>query len=245
MAQKRRWRLAGAALIAGTLAAGMPPAVPAERAVSESARSETVLVASTGRSLPARWQRWVRRSLVPVVNGRVKVGMNGCPRHPRAVGCVYSTRLTTVYLDIDRAALPATLYHELGHLFDRRVLNNRERRRFTRLLKMGNRKWFGGKEPPAERFAEAYSFCARYRRIRSIGAYTTYGYDPSPTEHRTACALIRRAAKPEGRRAEPAPNPPSTISDPTPPPPQPPEGETEPDSPLPGIPLPPLPPLPR
>ena len=245
MAQRRRWRLAGAALIAGMLAAGMPPGAPADSGPTESARSKTVLTARSGRALPARWQRWVRRSLMPVVNGRVKVGMSGCPAHPRAIGCVYSTRLTTIYLDVRRASLPATLYHELGHLFDWRVLNNRERRRFRRLVGMSGRGWFGGKTPPAERFAEAYSFCARYRRIRSIRAYTTYDYDPSPSEHRAACALIKRAAEPEGRRAEPAPNPPSTISEPNPPPQQPPEGETEPDSPLPDLPpVPPLPPLP-
>jgi len=223
----------------------MPPGAPADRQSTKAAGGKTVLVGRSGRALPARWQRWVRRSLVPVVNGRVKVGLNGCPGHPRVVGCVYSTRLSTVYIDGDRAVLPATLYHELGHLFDWRVLNNRERRRFKRLLGMGSRGWFSGRMPPAEQFAEAYSFCARYRRIRSIRAYTTYGYDPSPSTHRTACALIKRAAKPDGRRGDPAPNPPATITDPNPPPQPPDDPNAEPDSPLPDLPpIPPLPPLP-
>lgn len=232
-------------MIAGALCAAVPPGAPAERQL-ESAGGKTVLVARSGRPLPERWQRWVRRSLVPVVNGRVKVGLDGCPAHPRAVGCVYSTRLSTVYIDSRRAVLPATLYHELGHLFDWRVLNNRERRRFKRLIGMGSRGWFSGSTPPAEQFAEAYSFCARYRRIKSIRAYTTYGYDPSPASHREACALMKRAAKPEGGRAQPAPNPPATISDPNPPPPQPPDDPgTQPDSPVPALPpVPPLPPLP-
>jgi len=173
----------------------------------------------------------------------VRVSLDGCPARPNAVGCVYSTRLSTVYLDGDRAVLPATLYHELGHLFDWRVLNNRERRRFKRLVGKARQGWFRGPREPAEQFAEAYSFCARYRRIKSIRAYTTYGYDPSPGEHRAACRLIREAAKPRGPRQQDPPNPPPTISDPDPPPPQPPDdSETEPDSPP--SPLPPLPPAP-
>jgi hypothetical protein len=247
---RERGRPAGIVLIAAALFAALPAGEAASgsgRGQTESAGGKTVLVARSGRPLPARWQRWVKRSLVPLVNGRVKVGLKGCPDHPRAVGCVYSTRLSTVYIDQGRAVLPATLYHELGHLFDWRVLNNRERRRFKRLVGMGSRGWFSGRTPPAEQFAEAYSFCARYRRIRSIRGYTTYGYDPSPGAHRSACALIKRAAKPEGRRSEPAPNPPPTISDPNPPPPQPPDDpDAEPDSPLPPLPpVPPLPPLPR
>ena len=246
MTRHRRGRLAAATLAVGALCACLPAGAPAGRQGPESARSRTVLVARSGRTMPARWQRWVKRSIVPIVDGRVKVSLAGCPAHPRAVGCVYSTRLSTVYIDQDRAVLPATLYHELGHLFDWRVLNNRERRRFKRLVGRSKSGWFSGKTQPAEQFAEAYSFCARYRRIKSIRGYATYGYDPSPAAHRAACKLIADAAKPEGRRPEPAPNPPPTTADPTPPPPQPPDDpETEPDAPGPSLPpLPPLPPLP-
>ena len=233
-------------MLAGALVAtGTPQPAPA----GERATSKTTLVSSSGRPLPARWQRWVKRSLVPVVNGRVRVGLRGCPDHPRAVGCVYSDRLSRVYIDSRRAALPSTLYHELGHLFDWRVLNNRDRRRFKRIVGRSRQGWFSGRSKPSELFAEAYSFCARYRRIKSIRAYTTYGYDPSPAQHRAACRLIVRAARPASAPSQPPPNPPETISDPHPPPPQPPPEEDEPDSPpvapLPGLPpVPPLPPLP-
>src|SRR5215218_10282813 len=110
--------------MAAALSGGLTAGAPADRPATESAGGRTVLVARSGRALPARWQHWVRRSLVPIVNGRVKVSLNGCPAHPRAVGCVYSTRPSTVYIAADRAVLPATLYHELGHLFDCRVRNN-------------------------------------------------------------------------------------------------------------------------
>ena len=231
--------------MAAALVVGWAPDVPA----GERAETKTTLVASSGRPLPKRWQRWVRRSLMPIVRGRVKVGRRGCPAHPRSVGCVYSDRLSVVYIDERRAVLPATLYHELGHLFDWRVLNNRDRRRFKRLLGKSRQGWFSGREKPAEQFAEAYSFCARYRRIRSIRTYTTYGYDPSPAQHRRACQMIVEAARPSGSPPQPAGNSPATINDPQPPPPQPPEGDDEPDSPpapLPPLPpVPPLPPLPR
>ena len=121
--------------MAAVLCCALPTAGSAgpQRPATESASSKTTLVGRSGRPLPGRWQKWVRRSIVPIVDGRVKVSLAGCPAHPRAVGCVYSTRLGTVYIDQDRAVLPATLYHELGHLFDWRVLNNRERRRFKKL----------------------------------------------------------------------------------------------------------------
>jgi hypothetical protein len=233
---RRRGTLLAAALVVGLLAAGSP------------AEGKTVLVSRSGKPLPARWQGWVKRSLVPVVDGRVKVVLTGCPAHRGAVGCVYSNRLSTVYIDQRRAVLPATLYHELGHLFDWRVLNNRDRRRFKRLIGQSRRGWFEGKRQPAEQFAEAYSFCARYRRIKSIRAYATYGYDPSPSDHRAACRLIAAASKPDTQQPpQTPPNPPPVTTDPQPPPPQPPDDPgTEPDNPPPPAlpPIPPLPPLP-
>ena len=228
---RARGALLGAVVLLSALAAAWP--ADSGAGGGEAARSQTKLVSSSGRALPARWQRWVRRSLVPIVNGRVRVGLRGCPAHPSAVGCVYSDRLTVVYIDERRAVLPATLYHELGHLFDWRVLNNGDRRRFKRLVGKPRSSWFRGRNSPSEQFAEAYSFCARYKRIRSIRAYTTYGYDPSPAEHRAACRLIAAAAKPASTPSQPPPNPPATISDPEPPPQQPPPDETEPDEPSP------------
>jgi hypothetical protein len=213
---------------------------------ASAAESGTTLVNRAGRPLSGHWQGWVAKSLVPIVPGRIKISLRGCPAHPKAVGCIYSTRLSTVYLDRRRAVLPATLYHELGHLYDWRVLSNRDRRRFKRLIGKARQGWFTGQRPPAEQFAEAYSFCARYRRIRSIRAYATYGYDPSPREHLAACRLIAAASKPHSAPPQPPPNPPPTIADPQPPPDQPPsDPDTQPDSPPPSQPpAPGLPPLP-
>lgn len=229
--------VAAALAVAFTLGATAPAA---NRGGETAGTRPTVFVNPNGRPMPARWQRWARNSLVPLVEGKVRIHLDGCPARPRAVACIYTKRRRTVYIDRGRAVLPATLYHELGHLFDLRVLNNRERRRFKRIVDRPRRPWYGGSNPTSEQFGEAYAFCARYRRIRSVRKYAVYGYDPTPAEHQAACRLIRRAAAPRGRPPQPAPNTPPATSEPNPPPQQPPD---DPDH-EPGGPLPPLPPLP-
>jgi hypothetical protein len=223
------------------------PAIGVAKSSTESAgQPPTTFVSNASRRpMSARWQQWARRSLVPLVEGRVKISLSGCPASSRAIGCVYSTRLRTIYLDRRRAVLPATLYHEAGHLFDYRVMNNADRRAFKRIVGKRRQGWFNGREEPAEQFAEAYSFCARYRRIHSIDRYTTYGYDPSPEQHRKACRLIVAAAQPDGAPPQPPPNPPPVTSDPQQPPDQPPDDpDHEPGAPLPELPPAPDPPLP-
>ena len=66
------------------------------------------------------------------------------------------------------------------------------------------RRWWSGKRPLAEWFAEAYSWCARYSRIVSVDKYAIYKYDPTAKQHRDSCSLIKRAAR---DRTPPAPGP--------------------------------------
>ena len=198
------------ACVAGTLLAALALAwaQPAEA-------HGPLLLSPSGTHLGAPYQDWVHRSYVPAVRGRVRVDLTGCPWAPRAHGCVFSNP-ATIYMRRG-AGLRGTLHHELGHLFDFRVLNDRDRARFKRLLGQTARRWTSsGDNSPRERFAEAYSWCARYRRIRSIGRFTTYGYDPSPRQHVAICRLIRKVA---ARRRGPGPlaNPPR-VTRPHPPP---------------------------
>ena len=97
--------------------------------------------------------------------------------------------------------------HELGHLYDLRVLNNRDRGRFRRIMRARKRAWWKGEIPLAEQFAEAYSFCARYRKIVSISRYSTYEYRPSRRQHAKVCGLILAAAD-DRKPAAPAPQAP-------------------------------------
>ena len=76
------------------------------------------------------------------------------------------------------------LLHELGHVYDLKVMNNRDRGRFRRIMhRSATRKWWVGELPLAELFAEAYSWCARYTRIVSITRYSSYRYRPTAQQH--------------------------------------------------------------
>jgi hypothetical protein len=199
-----------AALAAVPAGAGSPPR-------GSATASDLTLLAPSGRPLRGPWQRWARSSLMPTVGGRVIVRMTGCPALPRAAGCVYRKRPHTIYLRRGTHRPRAVLLHELGHLFDLRVMNNRDRGRFRRIMRAGHRRWWAGKIPLAEQFAEAYSFCARYRRIVAIGRFSSYHYRPSRRQHRSACGLIVAAARDRLPAAPPPQAPPVTRADPVPP----------------------------
>jgi hypothetical protein len=95
---------------------------------------------------------------MPTVTGRITVRLTGCPALPRAAGCVYRKRPRTIYLRRGLRRPGSVLLHELGHLFDLRVMNNGDRRRFRKVLGASKRRWWA----VAEQFAESYSFCARW-----------------------------------------------------------------------------------
>jgi hypothetical protein len=83
----------------------------------------------------------------------------------------------------------------------------------------------------AEHFAEGYSWCGRYARIRSLRGYASYRYDPTPAQHRRLCALIRRAVA-DRNPPQAAPDTPATTRpDPPAPPPPSPESGTVPGDP--------------
>jgi hypothetical protein len=202
-----------AALAAVVLALAVAPA---------SGGPDISLTGPGGRTLHGSWARWARASLMPTVSGRVTVRMGGCPALPRAAGCVYRSRPRTIYLRSGLQRPRSVLLHEMGHLFDLRVMNNSDRGRFRKILRAHKRRWWAGKIPLAEQFAEAYSFCARYNRIVSIARYSNYQYRPTRRQHAKICTLIVKVAG-DGKRPAPPPQaPPVTRSDPVPPPQPPP-----------------------
>jgi hypothetical protein len=209
-----RWH--GRVWVPAALAAAMLAAAPA------SGDPDVSLTGPRGRSLHGSWERWARASLMPTVTGRITVRLTGCPALPRAAGCVYRRRPRTIYLRRGLRRPRSVLLHELGHLFDLRVMNNGDRRRFRKVLGARKRRWWAGKIPLAEQFAEGYSFCARYSRIVSIARYSNYRYRPSRWQHAKICALIVKAAGDGNRPAPPPQAPPVTRPDPVPPPQPPP-----------------------
>jgi hypothetical protein len=258
----RAWFAAAAAVALATVPAlagprgSAPAAAAADPPGVVRAAADLRLVSVRGRALGGPWQRWARASLMPTVGGRLTIVLTGCRALPRAAGCVYRKRPRTIYLRRGIRRPRSVLLHEMGHLFDLRVMNNRDRGRFRRIMRARRRAWWKGRTPLAEQFAEAYSFCARYRRIVSIARYSSYHYRPSRSQHNAVCRLIVAVARDRAPSA-PAPQAPLvTRPDPEPPPqpspsavpgsggrPQPRPSPTPTPTPSPN-PAPPLPPVP-
>ena len=141
------------------------------------------------------YQTWVNSSLVPGPPGTVVVNLAGCPTGAApewAAACAMPSE-HEIYLGPD-GRTKAAFFHELGHVFDASVMTDPLRQSFALLVR---RPGVWGtvatvSDPPSEQFAEAYSMCARHRRIRSV-AYGMYSYTPTPAQHLRACALIRQA----------------------------------------------------
>lgn len=245
----------------------VPSRVPA--ASVGAALGAVKLVARGGSPVPGRWQDWADGSRMPTPKGRIKLRLQRCPAMPRAAGCVYTRRPRTIWLRLGAGDPRGTLLHELGHTYDLLVLSNHDRAVVSRILHRSRRAWWKGRIPTAEWFAEGYSWCARYARIKSLRRYASYRYRPTAAQHRRLCQAIVDAAR-DKRAPQPAPAaPPTTRSDPAPPPPPSPEagtvpgdpehdpGPTTPEdpnaplptptpspSPIPGLPVPVVPPLP-
>lgn len=156
----------------------------------------------------AEWMTWEQDvSKVPGPAGDVTIAATRCPGNG-AWGCADITD-GVLYLG-DRARFMA--YHELGHFFDARDLNDEDRAELKFLMHIPQRTpWekvrsledtCGDKDCPSEMFADAYANCAlgnspapkRLRGGRLVGTWeTAYGYSPTPSENRQVCALIRAA----------------------------------------------------
>ena len=185
-------------------------------------RDKAKLVNAKGRSLGGPYQRWVTRVKVPTVEGRVKVLLSGCPRRPRFAGCVFTKRTRTLYLRRSAPSQREVLLHELGHLFDLRVLGKADRRAFKRVIGRPRASWFRGVNPPAEQFGEAYALCALRKRItrRITGGY---GFRTATRRHRRSCAIIHATVRPKSAPPSRPPNPPPVTL--PPPQSQPPSGQ--------------------
>ena len=174
-----RHRLAALAGVAAALVLGLAPAAHALR-----------LVSPTGDPAIARYQRWVDAAAVPTPRGDLDVVLASCPL-PVSDGCIVHGAPSTIYLGPmvrDRA----TLLHEVGHAFDAADMTGPARAAFSAIFG-DTRAWDAGPNAPTERFAEAYSLCARHKTIRST-AFGMYAYTATPAIHRRACSLIKQAA---------------------------------------------------
>jgi hypothetical protein len=190
-------------LLGGLALAGGP-------ARGRAAKGAVKLVTPRGKPLPGRWQSYADAARVPTIPGRVTIRIARCPALPRAAGCVYSKRPRRIYIRPGGRDPRGVLLHELGHSYDLTVMNNRDRGQFRKILRARKRRWWAGRRPLAEQFAEAYSWCARYARIVSITRYSSYRYRPSSKQHKRVCRLIVRVARDRAPSKKPPDAPPVT-----------------------------------
>lgn len=152
----------------------------------------TVLVVD-GVERARPWQDWVDRAKVPGPRGTITVHLAGCPGHEQARGCTLSDR-PAVFVRPDLLDAPATLLHELGHVFDRQHMTDALRARFAATI--GSHLPWAGQTGLREAFAEAYGLCARRSEISYPDGTLPRDWDytlylPTERQHRRACDLIR------------------------------------------------------
>jgi len=183
------------ALVGALAACALSPAV---------APAQTSLVVARPLS-PARFQRLIAAAAIPTPHATLVLQRGLCPGAPSwAAGCALPLQ-RQIWLSAE-GLQPSIFFHELGHVFDWLVMTDAMRARFAKLIhRPGEWNWTAtNRNPPVEQFAEAYSICARHRKIRAV-TYGNYDYTPTPALHGRACALIRSAARHPASRPAPAP----------------------------------------
>jgi hypothetical protein len=165
----------------------------------------TTLVPGSGQKVAELelYQRWTDASRVPTPKGRIEVKLTS---HACGEGgaCMSYRRHARPVIEFDfpEGSDRYSHYefvHELGHVFDYLYMNGRERATFEGIMGLRGR-WWAGADPPGEKFAMAYSFCALGARNPARSReYWGYDYLPTVRQHRRVCALIRHA---RGREVE-------------------------------------------
>lgn len=157
------------------------------------------------------YQRWINKSRMPTPDRVVRVGsdMSECGEWAHAWGCAFMAGPWQVVIRPIRSAWRErmSLYHELGHLFDRHYLTAENRRWLRARLGMSAYHWDQVIPPrphsalaperlvPQEAVAELYAECSYYSR-RFI---RTFGPDPTdygvwlPRLKLSVCGYMRRA----------------------------------------------------
>lgn len=160
------------------------------------------LVTPEGQPAGAPWQTWADQSLAPTVPGEVtfRPGVGPCGD----VGCArwYSDGTAEIWVEPRSPEAHRLLLHELGHVFDARVMNDAGHSAWKQAIMDWRSGWMVDDPkqqaricgPPCEWFAEGYARCSLlgpYVRRAVRGAYE---YVVGPTRQRRACRVLRMAA---------------------------------------------------
>lgn len=153
------------------------------------------------------FQTWANGSKMPTPAGRVFVftpttpnGWDYCGDGKAA--CAYDGVVPSINFFSPVVLRPSVFFHELGHVYDY-SMPSWKREEFFKITGYGPG-WKDGPNSAAERFADAYSLCARGvknvgKRWRGRVYLGRWGdnvrYSPrSPAVHHAVCRLIQRAS---------------------------------------------------
>jgi hypothetical protein len=167
--------------------------------LTPAAQAKTALsINSYGQPLPVDLQAIVDQTELPTPEALVSVQFAPCPERNKVAACLSSGG--EIWIDqryLNSTALPKILFHELGHLFDRRYLSTEDRRRWTKVLGLrSNQSWSGR---PSEWFAELAASCW----IPTAKSYSTYRYPFTPEESAPACPALKRLLAGQDWTAQP------------------------------------------
>lgn len=155
----------------------------------------------------------VQRPVKPRLPPMPTILEQNCPGDPDVAGC-YDDDADVLYI-ADRS-YRFGLLHELGHVFDAKLLDAGERQRFAQLMHKPDDRWETYWSPEGrpgdaeawpsslnEVFGDAYATC-RLQYVRESGHYWEAGYNYYPTaaQHRRVCRFIADAAIDAGRPAQ-------------------------------------------
>lgn len=149
------------------------------------------------------WQTWADQSRAPSPPGEITFTTGTGPCGEVADGCArwWDDGTAEVWVTPD-AHERATLLHELGHIFDGRVMTDNARAAW----KAATGDWRSGWMVTApdglsrsctlscEWFAEGYARCALHGPNIRQAVHGAYGYVAGPVRQRRACRVLRMAA---------------------------------------------------
>lgn len=156
----------------------------------------TSLRLADGTPSPEPYQGWLDGAHVPGPAVEIVVSYEPCPL-PLTENCATATTAGgntayTIHLSAD-GRIKRVFFHEVGHVLDY-TMPEWARDRFRAILH-DYREWRSGPNPLSEQFADAYSLCARKRRLRGLSS-ASFRYSPTPRQHRRVCALVWNAVEP-------------------------------------------------
>lgn len=182
------------------------------------AATAAVVVDQHGHVAPRPWQRWIDESRIPIPPWVLRLNFADCPAYndEDVWGCASPTG-DEIWVSprTDRGMMRHLFFHEVGHWFDVRALNDHDRDVFRRIAGVGalrqayglrgNGSWFAPAPrrnvssvmlAPSEVFADAFDACAGYNRADGVLPIYWWPYWwPSQRRHRHVCEWLRVIAR--------------------------------------------------